>query len=187
MDASAASSKVVKACWVNSPGFLSLNSSERILELTTSWCSISQAVRTNALVDYGGFPLRAALNWSRRSLRTPAVCYMVSWRPCTSIQLHWNLIACCFLFLLFLVSQTTFKCASWVTLSVAAFAASRWPKWCLHCSWVSEGGIADETAVVLLDSVPVSPCCGAWGAIICRCGREEMMIMKQSGKSWGRR
>jgi len=185
MNASVASSQVVKALLVHSRWFLSLNLCAKIPDLTTSWWSISRTVRTNPLVNRGGFPLRAAINWSLSSLRTPAVCYIISWPPCTSIRLHLHLIECCLSFLLLAVLWTIGNCASRVLFSVAAFAASRWTQWCLCYSWVSAGGVSNETAVILLDSVPLSPCCGACGAMICCCESEEMLIIKQSGESWG--
>ena len=43
----------------------------------------------------------------------------------------------------------------------------------------------DEAPIVLLDSVPLSPCCGVSGAMICCSGSDEMMITKLSGKSSG--
>jgi len=159
----------------------------KIPQLPTSWCSISRTVRINACVDHGGFPLWVAINWSRSSLRTTAVYYNINWRRCTSIWWHLHPIACCFLFLLLLVVWTICNCASRVMFLVAAIAASRWTKWCLPCSWVSAGGVLDEAPIVLLDSVPPSPCCGICGAMICCCGSEEMLMMKRSGKSWGRR
>jgi len=140
-------------------------------------------VRTNALVHHGGCPLRVAIHWSCSSLRTPAECYIINWRPCTSILRLLHPIACCSLFLLFPVFRTIFNCASGVIFSVAAFAPSRWIMRCLGCSWVSAGGIWDEVPVVLLDSVPLSPCWGVCGATICCYGSEEMMIIKWSGKS----
>jgi len=184
---SVASCKVDKAWLVHSRRFLSLNSSVKIPERTTSRCSILRTVRRNALVDHGGFPLQAAINWSRSSSRSPAECDINYWRPCTSTRLHLHPIACCFLFFLIVVLRTILNCACSVRFLVAAFAASRWAKWCRRCSWVSAGCVSDETAVVLLDSVPLSPCCGARGAMIHCCQDEKIMIMKRSGKSWGRR
>jgi len=79
---------------------------------------------------------------------------------------------------------------------MAAFAASRWAKWCLHCIWVSAGGILDEMPVVLLDYVPLSPCWSVCGAMVfClwkwRDNDNEMkwevlrkMITKRRGKTW---
>ena len=141
MYASVASSNVVKACLVHSRGFLSLNWSAKIPELTTSWCWTLRTARTNALVNHGGFPLQVARNWSRSSLHTPGASYLLSWRSSTSTWLYSHLIACCFLFLLLPVLRTIFHSASTVMFSVAAFAASRWAEWCLHCRSVSVGGV----------------------------------------------
>jgi len=185
--ASVASSKVVKAWLVHSQEFSSLNLSVKIPVLTTSSCLNSRTVCTNALADHGGFPLQAAMNWSRSSLRTPAVCYIISWQPCTSIRVRLHLIACCFKFLRLPVSRTILNCASRVIFSTAAFAASRFTDQCLRCSWVSAGGVFDEVPVILLDSVPLSPCRGACGAMTCICASQEMMITKRGGKSWVRR
>ena len=158
----------------------------QIPELTTSWHSVWWTVRINALVDHGGLPIRAAMNWSHSSLRTPAVCYIINWRPCTLIWQHLHLIACCLLFLPSLILRTIFRCASRVMFVVAAFAVSQWSRWGLHCSWVSVVGVLEEAPVVLLKSVPPSPCWGDYGAMICCCGSEEMTMTKRSGKSWGR-
>jgi len=184
--ASIASSNVVEACLVHSRGFLSLNSSSKIAELTTPWCSILQAVQTNALVDHGGFPSRVARNWSRSSLRTPAECYIIWWGSSISIWLYSHPITCICLFLLLLVLWTMFNCASRVLILVAAFAASQWAKCCLRCRWVSAGGVLEEAPVVLLNSVPCSTYWGVCGAMSRCCGSEEIMITKRSGKSWGR-
>jgi len=185
--ASVASTNMVEACLVHSRGFLSLNSSTKIPELRISWCFILRNVRTKALVNHCGFPLQAAINWSRSSLRTPAVYYFINWRPCTSIWQHLHPLTCCFLSLLLLVLRRIINCASRVMLSVAAFAPSWWSEWCLRFSWVSAGGVLDEAPVVVLNSVPPSPCWGVSGAMISCCGSEEMMITERSGKSWGRR
>jgi len=160
-------------------------SSATIPELTTSWWWIFRTLQTNAFVNHAGFPLRATLNWSHSFLRTAVVCYIINWQPCTSIWVQLHLIACCFPFLLRPVLGITFNCVSRVILSMAAFAASWWSKWCLRCSWVSAGGVLDEVPVILLDSVPLSPSWGVCGAMICCCGSEEMMITKRSGKYWG--
>jgi len=96
--ASVESSKVVKACLVCSPGFVSPNLSEKIPRLSTSWRLISRIVWTNFLVDHRGSTLWVAMNWLRCSLRTSAGCYIISLRPTTSIRLHLHPIACCFLF-----------------------------------------------------------------------------------------
>jgi len=178
---------MVKACLVPSRGFLSRNSYAEIPEPTASVCLIPQTVRTNALVDHGGFPLRVAMNWSRSSPCTPAAGYIISWLPYTTIRLYSHPIVRCIFISLLPILQTIMYCASRFVFAVPAFAVSQWAKSCLRCSWVSAGGILDEVPDVLLDSVPLSPCCGVCGAMICCCGREEMMIRKWSGKTWGRR
>ena len=53
---SVATSKVLKDCSVHSQGCLSRNWSAIIAELEISRYSISQTVRTKALVEKGGFP-----------------------------------------------------------------------------------------------------------------------------------
>jgi len=168
---------MVIACLVHSWGFISLNSSAEIPELTTSWCLIPQTAGTNALVNHGRYPLRAAMNWSRSSLRTPAAYYIISRQLSTSIRLYLHPIMYYFLFLLLPVLWTIFNRLSRVIIPVAAFAVSQWPKWCLQFRWVIAGGILDEVPVVLLDSVPISPCRGVCRAMICYCGSEEMMII----------
>jgi len=160
---------------------------QEIPEQTTSRCSISRTVQTNALVQHGGFPLQAARSWSRSSGHTPAAWYISSWRSFTAIPLYLHPIGCCFLFLLLPVLRTIFNWASSVMSPVVAFAVSWWATWCLRCSSVSGGGVLEETPVVLLDFIPCSTCWGVCGAMICCSGSEEMMITKQSGKSWGRR
>jgi len=71
--ASIDSSKVIQTRFRHSRGCFSGNSCVEIQVLTTPWCLISQTVQTNALVHHGGFPLRAAINWSPSSQCTPAV------------------------------------------------------------------------------------------------------------------
>jgi len=167
---SVASSKVVKTWFVHSLGCLSLNSSAKIPELTSSWWLISRSVRINALVNHGGFPLTAAITWSHSLLRTPAVCYIISGQLSTSIRLYSHPIACCFLFLLLPVSRTILNCASKVILLVAACAGSWCTEWCLRCSWVSVGGVLDDAPIVLPNSDPLAPWWGVSAAMICRCG-----------------
>ena len=96
---SVASSKVFKAFFVHSRGHLSRNYSRMIPELTTSWCSISRTVRTDAFIGHGGLPWWEATNWSWNSLHTLAVHYIVSYPPSTLIWRYSNLIACWFLLL----------------------------------------------------------------------------------------
>jgi len=185
--ASVASSNVVKACLVHSRRFISRNLSAKIRNLTIAGSSISRPGWTNPLVDHGGFPLCGVINWSSSSLRTPGECYIINWQLCTYIWQHLHPIACCFFFLPLPVLQTIFNHASMVMVLVAAFAASRWTKWCLRCSWVSAGGVLEEAPIILLEWVPPWPCWGVCGAMIGWWGSEEIMITKRSGKSWGRR
>jgi hypothetical protein len=70
-----------------------------IPQMTMSWFSISQTVKTNDLVDHIGFPLCAVTNWSPGSLCIPAVHYIVSWLPqyrFTYITSHGASYCCCF-------------------------------------------------------------------------------------------
>jgi len=120
--ASVASSRAIIACFIHSRGCFSTNSSVKFPELPPSWGSISWTVRTNALVDHGGFPLRAAMNWSRSSRRTPTVQYTVSWRPFTMVWIYSHPKACCFWFVLLPVVRTIFQCAYWVICLVASLA-----------------------------------------------------------------
>jgi len=175
---------VLKAGFVHPWGRLSRSSSAEIPELTTSWCSISRTVRTSALVDHWGSPLRAVLNWSRSPLRTPASRYTVSWPSPASLWIDSHPIACSFLFLLLLVLRNIFKCGSTVIISVATIAASRWTYWCLHCCCVPPCGALFEAPVVQLDSASIAPGWSISGAMTCCCGMVRKMITKRSGKSW---
>jgi len=125
-----ASSKVIEACFIHSRGCLSGNASVKIPKLTTSWCSISLTVQRNAIVNHGGFPLRAAMKLFRSSLWTPAVRCMVNWPLFAPIWIYSHPTACCFLFLLLPALRTIFKCASWVICRVAAFEAVWWTNLC---------------------------------------------------------
>jgi len=179
-----ASFNVIEACFIHSRGSLSRNSSAKIPELTTSWCSISRTVRTNAFVDLGGLLLQEVINLSRSSLHTPAVRYIVSWPSSTLTWIDSHLIARCFLFLLVPVLHTVFKCASWAIFSVATIAASQWTNWCLRCCSVSTGGVLLKAPVVRLDSAPSAPGWSVSGAMACCCGNVRKMITKRSGKCW---
>jgi len=160
---------MIKACFVHSRGCLSENSSAKIPELITSWCSISWTVRTNAYVDHGGFPLRAAINWLCRCLWIPAVRYRGYWRPFTSISTFSHPTACCFLFLLLPVLRTIFKCASWVICFVAALAASRWTNLCLR-SWCAPRIAVFEVAPTNQPEFnPLSPGGSGCVSMMCRC------------------
>jgi len=170
---SVASSRVFEACLIHSRGPLSRNSSATIPRLTTSWCLIPGTVRTNTFIDHRGLPLRAPINWSRSSLLTPAVHYILSWPPSILIWRYSHPIACCCLLLLHPVLRTVFKCASWAIILVAAIAASRWTNWCLSCCCVPARGTSDQVAVVQLDSDCITPGGGVCGAMTCCCGKQE--------------
>ena len=167
------SSKVIKACVVNYRRCLSRNSSPKIPEITTSWCSISRTVRTNALVDHGGFPLWAARNWSCSSWRTPAAWYMVNWRPLTMVWIYSQPTACCFLFVLLPVLLMILKCASRVIFLVAALAASRWTNCCLCSCCVPISDKFVKAPANRLDSDPLGPGWGHGVSMICWCGIAE--------------
>jgi len=162
-----ASSGVINAWFVHSWGCSSGNSSAKIPELTTSWCSIWRTVRTNAFIDHGGFPLRAAINALRSSLWTPAVRYTFNWPPFASIWIYSHPTACCYLFFLFPVLRTIIKCASWVICLVAALAASRWSNFCLS-SWC-----LSRTSVFVVAPAnrpvfnPLSPGGGGYVSMMC--------------------
>jgi len=163
---------VIKACFVHSQGRLSGNSSAKIPELT-SWCSISRTVRTNAFVDHGSFPLGAAMNLLRSSLRAPAVCYMVNWPPIASIWIYSHPTACCFIFLLLQVLRIIFKCASWVICLVAASAASRWTNLCLRSCCVPRMSVVDVTPTNRPVFDPLSPGGRGYLSMMCWCGIGE--------------
>jgi hypothetical protein len=140
--------------------------------MTSVW-SLSPTVWTNAFVDHGSFPLRAAITWLRSSLLTPAVHYVVSWPPSVSWWSYSHSIACCCLLALHLVLCTFFKCASWAIFSVAGIAASLWTNWCLHCSCISTWGEVVEAPVVQLNSDWITPGWGGCGAVTWCCGKGE--------------
>jgi len=176
---------VINACFVHSRECLSGNSSAKIPELTTSWCSISRAVRTNAFVDHGGFPLRAAINSLCSSLRTPPVRYTVNWPPIASIWIHSHPTACCFVFFLLPVLWTIYKCASWVICLVAALAVLRWTNLCLRSCCVPRISVLDVAPTNLPVFDPLSPGGGVCVSVMCWCGWERKMITRGSGKPWG--
>ena len=162
-----------KAYFVHSRGCVIRNSSAKIPQLRTSSCSNSWTVQANALVDHGGFPLRAGINWSHSCQWTPAVHYTFSWGPFTTIWIHPHLLACCFLFLVLLVLRTIFKCASRVIFSVTALAASQWTNWWLHSCCVPMTDGLDEAAFDRLDSDPLLPGGGVCLSQIWWCGIGE--------------
>ena len=154
---------MIKACFVHSWGYLSGNSSGKIPDVTTLWCSTSRTVWPNAFVDHGGFQLQAAINSSCSSLWTPAVCYTVNWHPFTSIWAYSHPTACCFLFLLLPVLRTIFKCGSWVICLVAALAALWWTNLYLHFCCVPRIAVFDVAPANLPEFDPLLP--GGSGAV----------------------
>jgi len=164
---------VIKACFVHSRGLLSGNSSAKIPELTTSWCSISQTVQTNAFVDHGGFPLRAAMNSLRSSLRTSAVRYSVNSVLFATTRIYSHPTACCFLFLPLAALQTIFKCASWVICLVATLAALRWTNLCLRSWCLPKSSVFDVAPANLPVFVPLSPGGGGCVSTMGWCGIGE--------------
>jgi len=163
----------MKACFIHLWGGLSGNSSAKIPELTTSWCSISLSVRKKAFLDHGGFPLRAAMNWLRRTLWTPAVRYTVYWPLSASIWIYSDPTACCFLFLLLPILRTIFKCASWVICLVAVLAASWWTNLCLRSFCVPIISVFDVAPANWPVFDPLSPGGGGWVSIMSWCRIEE--------------
>jgi len=158
---------VIKACLVQSWCRLSGNWSVKIPDLTTSWCSISQTVQTNAFVYNGGFPLCAAINLLCSSLQSHAVRYTVNWLLFTSIWIYSHPTGCCFWFVHLPVLWTIFKCASWVICLVAALAASQWANLCLHSSCVRRIAVLDVTPVDLVVFDPLSPGRGSSVSMMC--------------------
>ena len=158
---------MIKACFVHCRGCVSANSSAQIPELTTSWCSISWIVRTNAFDYHGGFPLWAAINWSHSSLQTPPVCCTINCRPFTMIWIHSHPTACCFSLLLLPVLGMIFECASWVISLVAALAASGWPTWCLLSCCVPIIAVLDVAPANRLDWDLLPPGWGGCVSMIC--------------------
>jgi hypothetical protein len=77
-----------------------------------------------AYVNLEGFPIQTAIHWLKSSQCTTAVYYYASWWQSTSILISIYPIASYVSFILLLVVQTIFNCASRVILSVAAFPVS---------------------------------------------------------------
>jgi len=168
-----ASSQVIKACFIHSWGCLSGNLSVKIPALRTLRCLILLTVRTNSLVEHGGFPLQAAIYRTSSSLLTPSVCYAVIWRPFTTIWIYLHPNARCFLFVLLPVLQTNFKCASWGIFLVTAVAATGWTNWCLHSCCALMSDPFDHAPANRLDFDPLSPGWGGCVFRICWCGIGE--------------
>jgi len=164
---------VIKDCFAHSQGWISGNSSAKIPQLTTSWCLISRTLQTEAFHDHGGCLLRAAINWSRSSLRTLALRYTMNWRPFTTIWIHSHPTAFCFLFLLLSVSWTIFKCASLVICLVAALATSQWTNSCLCSCCGPMIAVLDVPPANRLGLDLLPPGWGGSESMICWCGIEE--------------
>jgi len=168
-----ASSEGIKAYFVHSRGCLSPKSYPTMPELPTSWFSISQIVRTNALVDHGHFPVRAAINWVCSSWHILAACATVYWRPLTTVWINSHPTACCSLLMLLPVLRTSFKCVSWVIYLVAALAELRWCNWCLRSYCVPISDVFHDVPANWLDLDPYRPGWGGCVSMICWCGIGE--------------
>jgi hypothetical protein len=121
-------------------------------------------------VDHRGYPLWAAINLLRSSLRTLAVHYTVKWPPFASIWIYSHPTACCFVFLLLPVLRTISKCLSWVICLVAESAASRWTNQCLHLCCVQTISVFDVAPANRLGFDLLLPGAGRCGSMMCWCG-----------------
>ena len=130
-------------------------------------------MRTNSLVDNRCFYLPAAINSSRSSQQTPAVCCMLDCRLLPTVWKYSHSTACCFLFVLLAVLLTIFKFTSWVMCLVAGLAASRWTTWCLHSCCVLISDRFDEAPANGPDFDLLGPGCGGCVSMICWCGIGE--------------
>ena len=150
----------------------------------TSWYTILQTVWIKEFVDHGGLPLRAAINCSRSSLRTPAVYYIVSWPPSISIWCYSNLLTCCFVLLY--VQYSVLFC------NVSPASYLRWLQLQRHggltgvCVTAVSQPRAHSIKRPSLDSLQIHSHCKEvfvepWLAVV---EKVRKMIMK-SGKSWG--
>jgi len=172
---------VIEASLVNSEGCLSGISSVKIPRLTTSWYLISRTFPGHALVYHGGLPFWATIIWSYSSLRTPTIGYTFDWRPITLLSMYSHRTACCFLLLMFPVSWTIVKFASWVIFLVAALEALRWTNWWLRSCCLP---MSDEFDIVPgnpFESHLLSPGWGGCVCMICWCGIDEE---DDNGKKW---
>jgi len=142
-------------------------------EQRPSWRLISPTVWINVLVDHSGFPLLAEINCSHSSLHTPALHYIVRWRPAATIRIYSHSISCCFLCLLLLVLRMICNWESQVIFAEAALAVLRWTTWCMRCCLVSAGGTLDRVPGDWLDSDLLPDGWGCCGAMICCCGKGE--------------
>jgi len=171
--ASVASSTVIEAYVVHSWGCLSRNSTTKIPELSPSWCSISQTVWTNALVNSGGFPVHSTIDCSHSSLRTHAVRYTTKWWPFTTVWIYSHPTACCFFYVLLPVLLTSFKCAFWVIVLVAALVVLRCTNWWLRSCCVPMSDVFDEAHANWFDLDQLSPVWVGCVSMICWSGIGE--------------
>ena len=158
---------MIKALLAHSRWHLSHDLAPKIRELTASWCSISRTVWTNALVDHGGFLLRAVMNSSCSSLHFPTVHYTGSRWLFSAIWMCSHSVACCIVFLLLPVLRTISEFASCVRLTVAALARLRCTNSCLRCCCVQASDALDDAPIDRLDSNPLSPAWYVCAAMIC--------------------
>jgi len=127
----------------------------------------------NALVNNGGFPLRAAIYWSCSTIHITAVDCIVCWWLSTWIWIYSHSISYWIELLLLLDLPTFSKCASWVICLGAAFAVSWCTNWYL-CRWcVQVGGVLDGAPVYRLNADLLAPCWGVCGTVVCWCGNGE--------------
>ena len=157
------------ACFVDSWGQLSWHSLMKILELTTSWCSLLQTVQTDVLATQACFLLLAFINWSHSSLYIPAVGVTVNWRSSTWIWIYSHPIACCLLFFGFLLYG---RCVN-VSFAVTALPASLETKCCLYCRYVPLTDALKEASIVPLNPDLLSPGWRVSVAMIRYCAIEE--------------
>jgi hypothetical protein len=117
---------VINSCFVDYQGYFAPNSSRKSSGKTTASWSVSQTVPTIVLINQGGYPGQAAINWSWNVLRIPAIHCTVSWQLFISMWIYSHPNICGFLSLLFPILQMTFIFTSWVISMVAVWAASLW-------------------------------------------------------------
>jgi hypothetical protein len=160
-------------CFAHMCGCWSGNSSGRIPEQTTSWCSFLGTVRTNTFVYDGCSQLQAKMNLLRSSLWILALWYLPNWLPFSLIWIHSHLSAYCFSFLLLPVLRMIFEFASWVRYLVAAIVMLRWTHWNLGSCCVPIIAVLDVAPTNWLDLDPLPPGCGGCVSMICWCRIKE--------------
>ena len=131
-------------------------------------------MQTKAFIDHGGFPWRAAINWSCSSLWTPAVGYIVNWWPLPAIWIYSHPTASCLSLWLLPDLQTICQGASWVIWLVAGLAVSRWTNWCLHSYGVAGSDVFDVATANRLDLDLLWPGWDGCVSRICWCGIGEV-------------